>query len=135
MNEAVTEKILAALRNGNTRKASAECAGIHEDTFHLWIRNNSDFSDAVAQAESEAEAMHVGVIAQAAQKGDWRASESWLKRRRAKDWSEAVVVAGSKDNPVEVNAVVTVQGYVKGSLADALEAIANEHRPEIGSEG
>ena len=33
---------------------------------------------------------------------DWKAAESWLKRRRKEDWSERSEVTGANSGPVEV---------------------------------
>ena len=80
------KRITDALTAGNTRKASAQYAGIGENTLGDWLRRYRDFRDAVLRAEAAAEVAHVACIAQAGRKGDWRASLAWLERRRAAEW-------------------------------------------------
>lgn len=86
------KKICDLLRAGNTRKCAVEASGIDYQTFSNWIHANSGFSAAVSRAESEAEALHVTTIMKAAREGDWRASESWLKRRRRTEWGDSIDV-------------------------------------------
>lgn len=86
------------LKMGNTRRASAAAAGVHHDTFYEWLRKNPTFSDAVARAEAIPEVGHVAVIANAAIKGDWRASLEWLKRRRRTEWGDAIDVSKLTDD-------------------------------------
>jgi len=80
------ERVLTALRAGNTRTASAAYAGIHKDTFYAWMQADSVFSDAVSKAEADAEVRHVANIAKAAGEGSWQASAWWLERRRYEEW-------------------------------------------------
>ena len=82
------EKIVAALRAGNTLKDSALYVGIDEKTLANWRRRYSDFSDRLARAEAEATVKHVAAIARAAQDGDWRAAAWWLERRHSAEWRE-----------------------------------------------
>lgn len=96
------KRIADLLRAGNTRKTSAEAGGICFDTFSTWIERFPGFSAAVSRAEAEAEALHVTTIMKAAREGDWRASESWLKRRRRADWGDTIKaeVTGSDGGPI-----------------------------------
>src|SRR5262249_28285562 len=48
------QRLLAAIRAGNTLRAAAMSAGITEDTVANWRRSSSAFSDAVTRAEAEA---------------------------------------------------------------------------------
>jgi hypothetical protein len=79
------ERLLKALRAGNTRRASCAYAGITDDTLSNWCKK-SDFSDMVQKAESEAEMRNVQVIMKAAEKS-WQAAAWWLERRRREDYS------------------------------------------------
>ena len=96
------KKICDLLRAGNTRKTSAEAGGIDFQTFLNWEKGNSVFSTIVTRAEAEAEALHVTTIMKAAREGDWRASESWLKRRRRSEWGDAIKteLTGSDGGPI-----------------------------------
>jgi len=93
LNHELTETqiiILEALKNGNTRKAAAEYAGIGRTTFYEWMEKNPTFADAVTQAEATAEVGFTTVLSQAALAGDWRASLEWLRRRRPEDWGDNI---------------------------------------------
>lgn len=85
---ATVKKITDALSAGNTRKASAQYAGIGENTLGDWLRRFRDFRDAVLRAEAAAEVAHVANIARAGQAGSWQASLAWLERRRHADWAK-----------------------------------------------
>lgn len=80
------ERVLDALRGGNTRGASATAAGVHIATFDRWLLRSAEFAHAVEKAEAEAEMAHVANIARAAEDGNWTASAWWLERRRPADW-------------------------------------------------
>lgn len=99
------KKICDLLRAGNTRTCAAGAAGVEPLTFRNWYakgeREQSGpfftfFTDA-ARAEHEAEAMYVTVIAKAAKDGDWRAAESYLKRRHREDWGDNVAFDVDKE--------------------------------------
>jgi hypothetical protein len=89
---ATIKKITDALKAGNTRTAAVGAAGIDYTTFCDWLRDYPQFSQAVIRAEHEAEAGYVEVLKKAAANGDWRAAESWLKRRRREDWGDNVAI-------------------------------------------
>jgi transposase len=86
------KRITDALAAGNSRKAAAAYGGITDDTLNAWVRNYSDFSDAVKSAEAQAEVGHVANIAQAARSGTWQASAWWLERRRRDEWGRRVTL-------------------------------------------
>ena len=75
------QRLLDALRAGNTRLHAAKYAGIGENTLGDWLRRFRDFRDLIEKAESEAVVRHVANIAKAAQDGQWTASAWWLERR------------------------------------------------------
>lgn len=79
-------RILGYLRLGNTRKAAGLASGISHETFSQWLNRYPEFSEAVENAEAEAELAHVGNVLQAAGKGAWQASAWWLERRRHDSW-------------------------------------------------
>lgn len=117
------KRILALLKSGNTRTCAANASGISKETFYEWLREFPDFADAVTRAESEAEAAHVATIKRAATvhkvverrttvsdkdgtttievvryEYDWRAAETWLKRRRRADWGDSIDVRKLDDD-------------------------------------
>lgn len=92
----VEKRILDALRVGATQKDACAAAGISDQTFLNWTRDSVDFLDAVMRAEAACAAVMAATIYEAAIKQkDWRAAESWLKRRRKDEWSERQEMTGS----------------------------------------
>ena len=92
---AMRNAICNQLKTGCTRTAAAESLGIGYETFRRWMSDYEEFWGAVTRAEAEAEAMFTATIAQAAkgtekEPGDWRAAESWLKRRRRAEWGDNI---------------------------------------------
>ncbi len=87
--EETRKKVLWALRLGNYRKTAAEYAGISERTLGDWLYKGSeeksgdyaDFHQEVLEAEQAAEVRALGVIQQAAQKGEWKAAAWFLERK------------------------------------------------------
>jgi len=96
------DAILNVLKMGATRLAAAEGNGIDYDTFRRWLTNYTDFYAAVTQAESQAELLFTSVLYKAGKgtaeiPGDWRAAESWLKRRRRHEWSDNLTVRNDSE--------------------------------------
>lgn len=79
------QRLLTAIRAGNTRRAAAAAAGIDQDTIANWCRRSSVFSDALTRAEGEAEVALVAIVRTAA-KTDWRAGAWQLERRWPETW-------------------------------------------------
>src|SRR5689334_22930017 len=100
-------KIIKALEMGATRTSAAGAAGIDRTTLWQWMKDNPTFSNDVTRAEASAEQSFSSVLFAAAiprkvvettrtqdaegnittrtvtrMEFDWRAAESWLKRRR-----------------------------------------------------
>ena len=100
----VEAKLTEALRDGCTRRAACAYAGISEQTLANWSADSFDFLHSLTRAENPAEAGFTRALANAAREGDWRAAESWLKRRRKDDWSEKTETQHSGTIGVEVNA-------------------------------
>lgn len=82
------DRILSALRAGNTRTASALYVGVDYSTLKRWSDRNAEFRAALDRAEAEAEVRYVAVLAKAANEGDTGAAKWWLERRRSEDWRE-----------------------------------------------
>lgn len=116
----VEKRILDALRVGATQKDAAAAAGIGENTLDEWKRNFQDFRDAVTRAEGACAARMAARIYQeaTASEGDWRAAESWLKRRRRNEWGDNVSV--DTDREIErllAQLAETRQGETAGPTA------------------
>lgn len=79
------ERILQALRDGNTHKTAAAIGGIATSTFYDWIKERVEFSEAVKKAEADSEAWHVQNIRRQAQ-STWQASAWMLERRNPSEF-------------------------------------------------
>ena len=90
--EDIVKRICDALAEGCTRRAAYGSVGIDQTTFLAWIERYSDFSNSVTLAEAEAEAKFTKSLWKSATgyNSDWRAAESWLKRRRREEWGDNV---------------------------------------------
>ena len=89
------ERIVAAIRAGNTREAAAACGGITDRCLYYWLAKGAKGRDAdspcvqlfqaVKNAENDAEIECVAVIRDAMRK-QWTAAAWWLERRRPDKW-------------------------------------------------
>jgi transposase-like protein len=93
------DKILQALRAGNTLRASARYVGVTEDTLINWRKRYSDFSAQVDQAEAEVEVRCVAQIAKSINEGNTADAWKWLERRRHDDWRERKTVDAAVTGP------------------------------------
>lgn len=79
------QRLVQAIRAGNTRRAACAYAGISDDTLANWARRSADFSDSLTRAEAESEVALVAIVRQAATQ-DWRAAAHLLERRWPDSW-------------------------------------------------
>jgi hypothetical protein len=91
-------QIVERLKAGCTRRAAAESVGVTYECLRLWLEASDrgreefvGFLASVTRAEAEAEARMTACVVKAAL-DDWRAAESWLKRRRREDWGDGIAV-------------------------------------------
>jgi hypothetical protein len=91
MTPAARQKIIDGLKAGMTRSGAAGVAGIHVSQVGRWCAKDASFASDCAIAEQEAEARMTAAIVKAAPK-DWRAAESWLKRRRPEEWGDRLTL-------------------------------------------
>lgn len=108
------ERILTALREGLPIESAANYGGIHKDTFYEWLKQHSDFSDAVKDAESEAEFKLVQTI-QA--DPSWQ-SKAWILERRHPDrWGKVdrnkVELTGKDGGPIEQKVELSLSERMK----------------------
>jgi transposase len=93
LTDAVTERIVQAIRAGNYPEPAARAAGISASTYYRWIARGQqersgvfrDFAEAVARAEGESEVHAVAVIRRAMTE-DWRAALAYVERRHPERW-------------------------------------------------
>ena len=100
-NEETVTRVTQALRAGNTRRAACAYANIDQGTFPNWLKQHSDFSDAIEKAEGDAEVRNVAIIQRAADT-TWQAAAWWLERKHKAEWSSRVEQTGADGAPVKV---------------------------------
>ena len=92
----VQETIVKAIGLGASYLDAANAAGISYDTFNDWMNNGTgkylQFSEAIRKEQSAAVLRHLSIINSAAAKGDWKASERWLRMYRPTEWNEKMEV-------------------------------------------
>ena len=96
LTDEISKQICDSLKLGATKKASAESAGIDYATFNNWMKRGAvekrgkfvQFFKAVGHAEAFCFRNMAATIAKAAADGDWRAAETFLKRRDPENWGD-----------------------------------------------
>lgn len=91
------EQIVSAIRAGASKLSAAQAAGVAYDTVNEWRKRGeaggrgsapfAKFSEALAQAEAEANVTAAKALFSAAGK-DWRAALAFLERRERDTWGE-----------------------------------------------
>lgn len=104
-------KIVEALRRGNTRRAAARLAGIGQSTLSLWLAKGRegtkgddryvDLLARVTKAEAEAESRMVETIVEASV-DTWQAAAWYLERRYPDDFGKRIRADISVDEPIEI---------------------------------
>ena len=114
-NEARAKVVIDLLNDGCTRTAAYGSAGISKPTFLSWLGKYPDFLAEVTRAEADAEARFTKSIYKAATgyDADWRAAESWLKRRRRDEWVDHLSLSRLSDEDVIALATGGVPGTDK----------------------
>jgi hypothetical protein len=109
--ESNARKIVAALKKGATRTAAAAKAGLSLATLSRWCEADAEFAESIAIAEGCAEASVSEVLFDAATKGrEWRAGESWLKRRRRHEWGDSLNVSKFSDEELIARTAAALGG-------------------------
>lgn len=102
----VQETIVKAIGLGASYLDAANAAGISYDTFNDWMNNGTgkylQFSEAIRKEQSAAVLRHLSIINSAAAKGDWKASERWLRMYRPAEWNEKMEVNHGGETKVEL---------------------------------
>lgn len=116
------ERFVRALRQGNTRQCAAGLARVRLSWVELDIAADEQFASVVAAAEAEAEQEMLESLAGAARQGDWRAAESWLKRRRRQDYGDHTTVTLLERLAAQVRGMTDEELLRVGGDADPLPA-------------
>ena len=93
------QKIIDNLKQGCTRVAAANAAGICYDTFRTWLQAFPVFSAAVEKAEADYELTLNKTITKSAKK-NFAAATWWLERRRRKDYALRAEITGADGEPL-----------------------------------
>ena len=101
------ERILEAIRKGNTRDTAAKLAGVSATQMYEWMNKHPEFAEAIEKADAEAEGFYVGIIERAAAKS-WQAAAWWLERRRAAKYGrlERHEVTGKGGEALQLQVVI-----------------------------
>jgi len=81
-NSKTVTKLVNAVGDGLGLRAACIIAGIAYDTLMTWQREKPELKDKLDRAREQAALKHLNIIKAAAEQGDWRASESFLKLTR-----------------------------------------------------
>jgi hypothetical protein len=110
LNPEISAMICKALEGGATRPDAAEFAHVCSQTFYGWIAKGEkqksgpfrEFLDNVKHSEAKCRVMMANVIARAANDGDWRAAEAYLKRRDRANWGDQMQLEHSGDVSIHI---------------------------------
>lgn len=125
IQKAQWDELLDALRKGNTRQAACGVARMSDQSLLNRLHDDLEFLEEVTRAEREAEAFYAGVLQNAAP-DDWRAAESWLKRRRREDWGDTLDLRKLSDDQV-VRLLESEASAGSGEAGPSDPALANGH--------
>ncbi|HEY4897587.1 MAG TPA: transposase [Solirubrobacteraceae bacterium] len=111
------ERIIKAVRAGNYAEAAARASGIAPSTYYRWLQRGTveehgayrDFSEAVRQAEAEAE-VHAVAILRRAMGEDWRAALAYLERRYPGRWRRhtSTELTGRDGGPIQTEVATAI---------------------------
>lgn len=122
--------LVEGLRIGLTRGDACAAAGISASTFAAWMRDARErptespwrgLPGLVEKAEQVVVTLAWNAVAQAAARGDLKAAEIILRRRKGYEERKAVEVTGADGGPVQVAATVALE-----RLADKLRDLPDE---------
>jgi hypothetical protein len=95
-NQERAARAVEAIRQGHTRRAAAQAAGISAATLFKWLDYGDrvdappeylDFLERVRDAEAGAECDLVDIVLAEAKSGSWRAAAWLLERRHRDEWA------------------------------------------------
>ena len=79
LTDEVVDKLLRALADGLTLEQAATSVGVHRDTLRRWREENPSLNEQLEQAREECRRKMFGVIKSAAECGDYKAAETFLR--------------------------------------------------------
>ena len=110
LTPAARKAIVDSLAIGATRKDAANAAGVDYRTFLNWMQRGEEsnrglyfqFFHEVTKAEAEIRLKFTATFAKAAQSGDWRAAERYLRMRDPENWIERQEITGKDGGKIRV---------------------------------
>jgi len=112
LDEALTDRLLQAIKLGSYIEHACAYAGINSSTYRRW-RQNAELEiepykslfEKIHQAEAEGIIRRIGRIEKVAQEGNWQA-DAWLLERKYPDKfgrRDRVTLQSDPNAPIEVN--------------------------------
>jgi hypothetical protein len=113
LNPDTHKAIVDALAIGATRKDAAHAAGVDYQTFLNWMKQGEEakrgaffeFFGEVTKAEADVRLKFTATFAKAAQGGDWRAAERYLRMRDPENWIERQEITGKDGGGITLKVV------------------------------
>ena len=97
----LVNQLIHYIEAGNYIQTACDAVGISKETFYTWIKEKSDFSDAIKKAEAKAIARNLTIIQLAAPK-NWQAAAWFLERRCFDLFGKKEKIGGLEDSPIIV---------------------------------
>ena len=139
-NEAITSRIVEALRIGATYEIAAEYAGISRSTLYNWMEKGKEqksgqyrtFLDSIKAAEARGAIANLAMIESAAKAGDWKAAAWRLERRhgytrdgyQAQQQQEEVQLPSSMLDLLKTQALELRASMIKAETSQSWQAYA-----------
>lgn len=84
------ETVRLAVQGGSYTVAALGLIGVSKTAFYRWLAlpENTEYRDALRNAEARAEVVAVSSLVKAAAGGDWRAGVEYLQRKHPDRWSK-----------------------------------------------
>lgn len=148
LTPSVRERILTALRAGNSRMVAMQYGGIPQGTWHGWMQRAdpahpnfapryAEFKAEIELAETDAEVRAVNAIMRAGLvNGDTKSLQWWLERRHPDRWGrrDRLALSGPNDGPVQVQATYLDLGSLSDDDLRDLLAIMDRAREDAAHE-
>jgi hypothetical protein len=123
---ATIQRILAALEDGLTQKQACLYAGICENTLAAWRQKHPELEAQINQAREQAGRKALAGIKAAAEKGDWRAWEAFLRMSFPGDYRQGTSVTVSATAGAQQAIVCTEEQRAR--IIAQLERLQGEQR-------
>lgn len=117
-----TDKLIAGLRLGMTRRSAAAHAGMHFTTLYRMMERDATLATLIEKAEAEAKGTYEAVIAKAADK-NWTAAAWWLERRHPDEYGRRDRIEVRVDMRTEAQKVAAELGLDPDEVMTEANAI------------